>query len=224
MQPGDYFLTAFGALRRTVHGKEAQAVDRHVVEVVKRVRQQLAGALRGGVGGDGMLHPILFGKRHRFVVAVDRGGPVDERVDVEPLGDLQHRLRAAHVHALVGARRFDGGTHPGLGRRMDECIDLLRKQGLANRARVADVRFDECKSLSGKVLDAFLLDAAGGDGIEVVDGNDAGTVRKEAAVVRDIVPEHVLLDWLDISRKTLKRWGVPVNSEQGQTRSIICPP
>lgn len=41
---------------------------------------------------------------------------------------------------------------------------------------------------------------------------------KQAAVVRDIVPEHVLLDWLDVSRKTLKRWEAPVSSEQGQTR------
>ena len=46
---------------------------------------------------------------------------------------------------------------------------------------------------------------------------------KQAAVVRDIVPEHVLLDWLDVSRKTLKRWGVPVNSEQGQTRFYHMP-
>ena len=41
--------------------------------------------------------------------------------------------------------------------------------------------------------------------------------------MRDIVPEHVLLDWLDVSRKTLKRWGVPVNSEQGQTRFYHMP-
>ena len=41
--------------------------------------------------------------------------------------------------------------------------------------------------------------------------------------MRDIVPEHVLLDWLDVSRKTLKRWGVPVNSEQGRTRFYHMP-
>ena len=38
---------------------------------------------------------------------------------------------------------------------------------------------------------------------------------KQAAVVRDIVPEHVLLDWLDVSRKTLKRWDVPVQFGAG---------
>ena len=37
------------------------------------------------------------------------------------------------------------------------------------------------------------------------------------------MPEHVLLDWLGVSRKTLKRWGVPVNSEQGQTRFYHMP-
>ncbi|PSQ79801.1 MAG: hypothetical protein BRD41_06570 [Bacteroidetes bacterium QS_1_63_11] len=41
---------------------------------------------------------------------------------------------------------------------------------------------------------------------------------KQAAVARDIMLEHVLLDWPDVSRRILKRWDVPVNSEQGQTR------
>ena len=41
--------------------------------------------------------------------------------------------------------------------------------------------------------------------------------------MRDIVPKHVLLDWVDVSRRTLKRWGVPVNSEQGQTRFYHMP-
>ena len=56
------------------------------------------------------------------------------------------------------------------------------------------------------------------EGVEALRAN-----LKQAAVVRDIVPEHVLLDWLDVSRKTLKRWGVPVNSEQGQTRFYHMP-
>jgi len=48
---------------------------------------------------------------------------------------------------------------------------------------------------------------------------------QQVTVVRDIVPEHVLLDWLDVSRKMLKRRDVPVNSEQGQTQSYrISPP
>ena len=46
---------------------------------------------------------------------------------------------------------------------------------------------------------------------------------KQVAIVRDLVPEHVLLDWLDVSRHTIKRWDVPVESEQGQTRFYHMP-
>lgn len=47
---------------------------------------------------------------------------------------------------------------------------------------------------------------------------------KQVAIVRDLVPEHVLLDWLDVSKKTLRsRWEVPVESKQGQTRFYHMP-
>lgn len=46
---------------------------------------------------------------------------------------------------------------------------------------------------------------------------------KTLAVTQNIVPEHVLLSWLDVSRKTLKRWGVPVDSTRGQTRLYHMP-
>lgn len=43
------------------------------------------------------------------------------------------------------------------------------------------------------------------------------------AVTQELVPEHVLLSWLDVSRKTLKRWEVPVDSKKGQTRFYHMP-
>ena len=43
------------------------------------------------------------------------------------------------------------------------------------------------------------------------------------AVTQDLVPEHVLLSWLDVSRKTLKRWEVPVDTTRGQTRFYHMP-
>ncbi len=46
---------------------------------------------------------------------------------------------------------------------------------------------------------------------------------KTLAVTQDLVPEHVLLSWLDVSRKTLKRWNVPVDSTRGQTRFYHMP-
>jgi hypothetical protein len=46
---------------------------------------------------------------------------------------------------------------------------------------------------------------------------------KTLAVTQDLVPEHVLLSWLDVSRKTLKRWNVPVDSTCGQTRFYHMP-
>jgi predicted DNA-binding protein len=41
---------------------------------------------------------------------------------------------------------------------------------------------------------------------------------QQLAVTRELVPEHVLLSWLDISRDTAKRWGIPVEATRGQTR------
>ncbi len=78
-------LARHSCLRQGVHGEEAQAVDDEPTEVAERVRQQLAGAFRGGVRGDRCVHRIVFGEGHRVVVAVDRGGrAVDERVNVDP--------------------------------------------------------------------------------------------------------------------------------------------
>ena len=112
--PGELVDRQVRSLARAVDGEEAEAVDRDVVEVVERVRQQLAGPLRRRVGGDGPADRIVLGEGDLVVVAVDgRGGAVDERVDVQLLGDLEHRLRAANVGLLVGHRRLDRRAHPG---------------------------------------------------------------------------------------------------------------
>ena len=79
--------------------------------------------------------------------------------------------------------------------------DELRKEREAAATRAAREVFDELK----KEIEALRANL------------------KQAVVVRDIVPKHVLLDWVDVSRRTLKRWGVPVNSEQGQTRFYHMP-
>lgn len=42
---------------------------------------------------------------------------------------------------------------------------------------------------------------------------------RQAAVLRDTIPEDVLLEWLGVSKKTLRqRWKVPHESKRGQTR------
>lgn len=42
---------------------------------------------------------------------------------------------------------------------------------------------------------------------------------KQAAMSRDLIPEGVLLKWLDVSRKTLRyEWEVPHDSQKGHTR------
>ena len=42
---------------------------------------------------------------------------------------------------------------------------------------------------------------------------------RQAAIARDLIPEAVLLDWLGVSRKTLRqRWGIPHATKQGNTR------
>ena len=46
---------------------------------------------------------------------------------------------------------------------------------------------------------------------------------KQVAITRDVVPEHVLTQWLSISKSTLKRWEVPVDSKQGDTRFYHMP-
>lgn len=46
---------------------------------------------------------------------------------------------------------------------------------------------------------------------------------KHLAITQEIVPEHILLSWLEISSKTLDRWNVPVDSKQGQTKFYHMP-
>lgn len=46
---------------------------------------------------------------------------------------------------------------------------------------------------------------------------------EQLAITQKLVPEHVLLSWLKVSRKTLERWDVPVDSKQGQTRFYHMP-
>jgi hypothetical protein len=46
---------------------------------------------------------------------------------------------------------------------------------------------------------------------------------KHLAITQEIVPEHILLSWLEISSKTLDRWDVPVDSKQGQTKFYHMP-
>jgi len=42
---------------------------------------------------------------------------------------------------------------------------------------------------------------------------------KQAAMARDLIPEQVLLNWLGVSRKTLRyEWEVPHDSQKGNTR------
>jgi len=42
---------------------------------------------------------------------------------------------------------------------------------------------------------------------------------KQAAMTRDLIPEQVLLDWLSVSRKTLRyEWEVPHDCQKGNTR------
>ncbi len=172
-------------LTRAVHGEEAQAVRRDVVEVVKRVGQQLAGPLRRRVGRDRVLHPVVFREGYFVVVAVDRrGGTVDECVDVVLLRDLQHRLGAAHVRLLVGHRRLDGRAHAGLCGQVHNGVHVPGVQGVEDCVGVADVRLDQGKGVGREVLDPFLLDGTGVEGIKVVDGRDAmAVVQKVSAEV-----------------------------------------
>ena len=61
-----------GSLARAVDGEEPQAVYRHVVQVMVRVRQQLARPIRRRRGRDRMMHRVLLRKRHDVVIAVHR--------------------------------------------------------------------------------------------------------------------------------------------------------
>lgn len=53
--------------------------------------------------------------------------------------------------------------------------------------------------------------------------DDIRSDLKQVAITWDLVPEHVLTDWLSVSKSTLKRWEVPVDSKQGDTRFYHMP-
>jgi len=143
------------------------------------VRRQLAGALRGRVRGNGLAHRVVLGEGDLLIVAVHRrGGAVDERVDGELLGHLQHRLGVADIGLFVRHRRLDRWAHAGPGR---EVHDGVHAPGVQDGVRIADVGLDKRESLPRKVFDPLLLHGAQVEGIEVVDGRDAVAVVKEAA-------------------------------------------
>ncbi len=169
-------------LARTVNGKEAEAVDGKPVEVVERVRQQLAGAFRGGVRRDRCVHRVGLRKRNRVVGAVDGGGrAVDERADAQLLRHLQHRLGAAHVRLLVGPRGLDGGAHARPGRQVHDRIHAPGMEGVQEGVGVANVRLDEREALPGKVLDPLFFHGTRVEGVEVVDGGDVVAAIQETA-------------------------------------------
>lgn len=55
------------------------------------------------------------------------------------------------------------------------------------------------------------------------DLDDIRADLKQVAITRDLVPEHVLIKWLGVSKSTLRRWDVPVDSTQGNTRFYHMP-
>jgi hypothetical protein len=65
---------------------------------------------------------------------------------------------------------------------VDNRVHVSGVQGLENRVRVADVRFDERKPPTRKILNPLLLDCTGIKRIEIVYGRDAvGVVQQSAA-------------------------------------------
>jgi hypothetical protein len=64
---------------------------------------------------------------------------------------------------------------------MHDGVHVSCVQSLKDRIGVADVRLDERKPPTRKVVDPFLLDGAGIEGVEVVYGRDAMTVVDKAA-------------------------------------------
>ena len=126
-------------LARTVHGEEAQAVYRHVVQVMVRVRQQLARPLRRRRGRDRMMRRVLLRKRHDVVIAVHRRGRAEEEgLDIHLPGELQHRLRARDVEVRTPHRILDRRPHPRLGGQVDDGVNGLPREHAAQKARVID--------------------------------------------------------------------------------------
>ena len=107
-------------------------------------------------------------------IAVDLAGTdVVEPCDADLAGRLQQRLGPEHVGAEEQSRVENGQTVVGLGREMDDGVDLLVTQRLLGQGAVTDVTLDE------------------DDGIF-----DVGQIRSVAGVGEHVIGDDVVLRML----------------------------
>src|SRR5579885_3245316 len=99
----------------TVHGEEAQAGHRQLIQMAVGVRHQFVGFLRRRVQRYRMIHIVVHGKRHARVGAVHRAGRGEDKVlDAVVAATLEHIEKAGDVGVNVGVRIDERVAHAGL--------------------------------------------------------------------------------------------------------------
>ncbi len=129
---------------RAVHGEEAQAGGRDLVQVAVGVCHQLVGLLRRGVQRQRMIHVLVHAERHRRVGTVHaRRRGVREVLHAVVPAALQHVHEADHVAVDVGVRILDRVPHSGLCREVDHLLESTGGEQRVHPCPIGDVELAE---------------------------------------------------------------------------------
>jgi hypothetical protein len=167
-----------GALPRPVDREEAQAGGRDPVQVVVRVRQQLAGALGGRVRRDGAVDVLVLAERDLLVLPVHARGAGKEEPRRRTLPQLlEQDQRPAHVHVGVVQRILERGPHARHRGQVDHGLEGTLEEQLRDETLVPDVAGDDPRPFQRR--DVFPLQRRVVEVVEVVEDRDFVPAREQ---------------------------------------------
>ena len=181
-----------GAAPGSVHREEPQAGHRDAVELAVGVGHQFVGFLCRGVEAHGVVHLVVFAVGDFGVESIDAGGGgVDEMPHAVIPAGLEDIEEAHEVALEVGIGVGDGVAHAGLGREIDDLVELFRLEQGVQGSLIGYVHTPEAAVCE----DGALLGRAAFDGGAVGKAafGEAPVLEAHVVVVVDIVDAPDLL-------------------------------
>jgi len=133
-----------GASPGAVNGKKAEAGGGDVEEVAVGVGHQFVAFFAGGVKGYGVVDVVVDGEGHGGVFAVNRaGGCVYQVFHGMGAAGLEDVEGAGDVGVDVGLGVGEGVPHAGLGRQVNDVVEVFGGEELVDEVAVGEVGFYE---------------------------------------------------------------------------------
>src|SRR5579883_2871741 len=139
-----------GPAPRPIDGKEAQARARYPIEMRVAVSHQLVGLLGRRIKRLRRVHAILDGEGQFGVPAIDRGGTGKDQM-LQPGAVptcLEYLELALDIGGDVGMRINQRMAHAGLGRQVDDAIDI----GMTVKESAERAALGKLETMEGEAL------------------------------------------------------------------------